>query len=176
MRLVAYPSKLYCIGLCLFFFALASSVYLVAWNSSKWLCLPFVGIGIFMCVVSIVGFFRWKAILTADDIGILDSRVSKDTIQWNDILAFCHVPRIVRRAKGYVVFSPFDSWRPIHLWITPPKASLLTNLQGLSPHPVHTIFPQAHFISIDFTGLDIPSSMLAEVIRNYAPNAKEEYS
>lgn len=176
LRLVAYPSKLYALGICLFSCAIASVVLLVAWDSHKWLSLPFIGISVLMCVVSIVGFIRGRPILTADDTGILDSRISKETIQWHDILAFRHIGRIERPAKMHIAFSPFDSWRPIHLWITPPKASLLSKLQGLSPHPAHTTFPQAHFVSIDFAGLDVQSSKLAEMIRSHAPNAKEEYS
>jgi len=84
--------------------------------------------------------------------------------------------RIERLTKGEMTFSPFDSWRPIHLWVVSQKPTILTKLQALTPLPVHSEFPQAQFIPIDFAGLDIPSSRLAEVIRNRAPNAKEKYS
>ncbi|MEI6071930.1 MAG: hypothetical protein WCS31_09060 [Verrucomicrobiae bacterium] len=100
----------------------------------------------------------------------------KTPILWRDIMAFRHVPRVARQGKGEMIFSPFNSWRPIHLWVASQKPTILTKLQAMSPHPIHTDFSQAHFMSIDFAGLDIPSSHLADAIRNNAPNAKEEYS
>jgi len=91
-------------------------------------------------------------------------------------MAFRNVPRLVRQGKRQMTFSPFDGWRPIHLWVASQKPTILTKRQAMSPHPVHAAFSQAHFISIDFAGLDIPSSQLVDVIRYHAPNAKEEYS
>jgi hypothetical protein len=176
MRLVAYPSKLYAFGLCLFSTALASGVYLIAGGSHKWLSLPFACIAVLMIVLSLWGLIHRKPILTADDVGLHDTRIMKTPILWRDIMAFRHVPRVERLTKGEMTFSPFDSWRPIHLWVVSQKPTILTKLQALSPLPVHSDFPQAQFIPIDFAGLDIPSSRLAEVIRNRAPNAKEKYS
>ena len=176
MRLVAYPSKLYAFGMCLFFSILATGIYSIADGSRRWLSLTFFCIAILMIVLSLRGMIRRKPILTADDTGLFDTRVMKTPILWRDILAFHHVSRIVRQAKGEMTFSPFDSWRPIHLWVVAQKPTILTKLQALSPLPVHSDFPQAQFVPIDFAGLDIPSSRLVEVIRNRAPNAKEKYS
>ena len=176
MRLVAYPSKMYAFGLCLFFSVLATGIYFIADSPRRWLSLPFFCIASIAIAFSLWGLIFRKPILTADDAGIHDTRIMKTPILWSDIVAFRHVPRVVRTAKGEMTFSPFDSWRPIHLWVASPKPTILTKLQALSPHPVHADFPQAHFIPIDFAGLDTPSSLLAEEIRNRAPNAKEEYS
>jgi len=174
MRLVAYPSRLYAFGLCLFFSILATGIYFIADSSRKWLSLPFICIAALTIAFSLWRFIFRKQILTADDSGIHDTRLMMTPVLWSDIMAFRHVPRVVRTATGEINFSPFDSWRPIHLWVATPKPTILTKLQALSPHPVHADFPQAHFVLIDFTGLDVPSSQLAELIREYAPKAKEE--
>ncbi|MEI6493444.1 MAG: hypothetical protein WCO94_12915 [Verrucomicrobiota bacterium] len=176
MRLVAYPSTLYAFGLCWFFSILAAGIYYISDGSRRWLSLPFICIAALAIAFSLWGLVFRKPILTADDTGIHDKRLMKSPIPWSDIMAFRHVPRVVRPAKGQITFSPFDSWRPIHLWVASQKPTILTRLQALSPHPVHKDFPQARFIPIEFAGLDIPSSRFAEVIRTNAPNAKEEYS
>ena len=176
LRLVAYPSKLYAFGLCLFSSILATGIYVITDSSRRLLSLPFICIAALILAMSLWGLINRNPILTADENGLLDTRLTKTPILWRDIMAFRHVPRVVRQGKGEMTFSPFDSWRPIHLWVASQKPTILTKLQDMSPHPVHTAFSQAHFISIDFAGLDIPSSQLAEVIRTHAPNAKEEYS
>jgi len=167
---------MYAIGLCLFFTILASGVYLITHGSHRWLSVPFACIAVLMIVLSLWGLIHRKPILTADETGLHDTRIMKTPILWRDIMAFRHVARVERLARGEMTFSPFDSWRPIHLWVVSQKPTILTKLQALSPLPVHSDFPQAQFIPIDFAGLDIPSSRLAEVIRIHAPNAKEEYS
>jgi len=175
-RLVAYPSKMYALGMCLFSSILAIGIYVIIDSSRRLLSLPFICIAALIIAFSLWGLIYRKPILTADENGLLDTRLMKTPILWRDIMAFRHVPRVVRQGKGEMTFSPFDSWRPIHLWVASQKPTILTTLQAMIPHPIHTDFSHAHFMSIDFAGLDMPSSHLAAVIRTHAPNAKEEYS
>jgi hypothetical protein len=176
MQLVAYASKLYALGMCLLASVPAMAIFLSASESRKWMSLPFAGLAVLMIIVCVVGILRGKPIVTADETGIRDSRVSKNTILWKDILAFRHAPRSEKLVNGHKSFSLFDGWRPIQLWVNPPETSLFTKLQTLSRPPVHADFPHAYYLLIDFCGLDMPSSHLTEYIRKYAPNAKEEIS
>ena len=99
MRILAYSSKLYAFGLCLFSIILASGVYFIADASRKWLSLPFTCIAVLMIVLSLWGLIYRKPILTADESGLHDTRIMKTPILWSDIMAFRHVPRVETR-KG----------------------------------------------------------------------------
>ena len=167
---------MYAIGLCLFFTILATGVYFIADGSRRWLSLPFFCVAALVILFSLWRLIFPKPILTADDVGIYDTRQMKTPIPWADILAFRHVPRYERVTRREISFSPFDGWRPIHLWVVPQEPTIVNRLQALSPHPVHSDFPQAQFILIDFAGLDISSNRLVDLIRNFAPTAKELYS
>jgi len=176
MRLVAYYSKVFTIAMCLYLAVFASTVFILVRDRHNWLTITMIVMAVLLIVICIIRMVRGKAVLIADETGLYDCRVNKSVIRWNDIQAFCHVPRVVRHNKRQISFSPFDSWRPIQLWIASPPPTILSKLQALSRRPVHACSPHAHFVLIDFTGLDTPSSQFAEAIRSYAPNAKEKKS
>ena len=173
MKIVAHASKLYVFGICLFFCILATGIVLIANGEKRWLSAPFFGIAILTILVSLVGLLRGKPIFSADETGFNDSRLGIGVIQWSDILAFRHAPRVEKALNGKMDFSPFDAWRPIQLWVNPPKASLLAKFQALSAQRVHPDFPFAFYMQIEFAGLDVSSARFAEIIRQKSPKAKE---
>jgi len=117
-----------------------------------------------------------KPVLVADETGILDTRLGSTPIAWNEIRAFRHVPREDVSTNGQKSSSLFEAWRPIQLWIKPAPNKTFRRKGLVRQHPTHLNFPAAQHVLIDFSGLDTPSSRLAELIRQRAPHAREGIS
>lgn len=114
-----------------------------------------------------------KIVIEADARGIIDHRLRIGLIRWEDIRAFRHVPRTDDPPGGRKSFSLFDAWRPIQLWVKTPPDSLFVSLYKAVPFPPHPDHPQAFRMMLDFSGLDVPSARLVEVMRQRAPQAEE---
>jgi len=105
MKLVAYASKLYVAGMCLFSGAFASGIYIMCRGRHSWLTIAMMVIPIILIIVCVVGTLRGKPIITADENGFHDSRLGKSKIRWSDILAFEYAPRVRKTGKGEWIFS-----------------------------------------------------------------------